>query len=175
MKIAIVYESKTGNTKLIAESLKEELNKGNTIIFESVEQAMQNNTAKEEIDLYLLGSWTYKGDCGDKMKEFCALLNQEKIAIFGTAGFGGSDEYYRSLAERFASTLLENNKVLGSFYCQGKMPMSIRDRYVSMLTKNPEDAKLKVNIENFDDASTHPDEDDMRNTKVFANKMLEKL
>ena len=175
MKIAIVYESKTGNTKFIAESIKEELNKENTIIFESVEQAMENNTAKEEIDIYLLGSWTDKGDCGDKMKEFCSLLNGEKIAIFGTAGFGGSDEYYRNLAERFANALPENNEILGSFYCQGKMPMSIRDRYVSMLTKNPEDTKLEVNIENFDDAATHPDEDDKMDAKSFADEMLRKL
>ena len=64
------------------------------------------------------------------MREFCGLLSGEKIAIFGTAGLGGSDECYRNLAERFSSGFPEDNEILRSFYCQGKMPMSIRDRYV---------------------------------------------
>ena len=175
MKIKIVYESKTGNTKLIAESLREYCQKDHTVIFENAEEALQANNKDEQVDLYFLGSWTDKGDCGDSMKEFCNSLNEEKIAIFGTAGFGGSKEYYDKLADRFSNALPKSNEVLGSFYCQGKMPLGIRDRYELMLKKNPEDKNLEVNIKNFDDAQSHPDRNDLEDAKIFASVILAKL
>lgn len=174
MKIAIIYESKTGNTKLIAETIKKACEKDNIIIFKSVKDVLENGIKEEEIDLYFLGSWTDKGDCGDSMKEFSKTLNKEKVALFGTAGFGGSEEYYKSLADRFANRLSKDNEVLGYFYCQGKMPMSIRTRYVSMLTTNPEDEKLKVSIENFDAAQSHPNTNDLNNAKTFTKEILKK-
>lgn len=42
---------------------------------------------------------TNKGDCGELMKKFCKDLNHQIIAIFGTVGFGGSEEYYQNLAD----------------------------------------------------------------------------
>ncbi len=175
MKIAIIYESKTGNTKQIANSMRYYFEKDHNVIFESVDKALENNTKDKEFDLYLLGSWTNKGDCGDLMKQFCKELNDKKIAIFGTAGFGGSQDYYKSLADRFFSSLSSDNKLLGYFYCQGKMPIGIRERYVSMLKVHPEDKKLEVNIENFDEAQSHPDNEDLDNAKIFAREILEKL
>ena len=44
-----------------------------------------------------------------------------------------------------------------------------------MLTKNPEDTKLEVNIENFDDSATHANEDDKMDAKSFADEILRKL
>lgn len=175
MKIEIIYESKTGNTKLIAEALKEACQKDNTVIVKDVEEALEISNKDNSTDLYFLGSWTNKGDCGDLIKKFCNSLEKEKVAIFGTAGFGGSQEYYEKLADRFSNELPTNNKILGSFYCQGKMPMGIRNRYEFMLKKNPEDEKLQVSIENFDDAQSHPDKDDLANAKIFASRILEGL
>ena len=175
MNIGIIYESKTGNTKLIAESIKEACEEEeNKIIFKSVEEAREIDIKDEDIDLYFLGSWTNKGDCGDRINEFCKSLNKEKIALFGTAGFGASKDYYEGLAKRFFDALPEDNKVIDYYYCQGRMPSSIRDRYVSILTKNPEDRNFQVGIENFDQAQSHPDQEDMENAKAFAKEMIRK-
>lgn len=173
MKIKIVYESKTGNTKLVAESLRDFCQNEHDVIFKSVEEVLEDKD--EKIDIYFLGSWTNKGDCGDLMKEYCENLDGRKIAIFGTAGFGGSKEYYENLSDRFSDALSKDNEVLGSFYCQGKMPNGIRDRYESMLKQNPKDKKLEVSIENFDEAQSHPDRNDLENAKVFAEKILGEL
>lgn len=173
MKIGIVYESKTGNTKIIAESIREVCQEAeHKVIFKDIKDL---DSKSEEVDLYFLGSWTDKGDCGDSINEFCKGLNKQKIALFGTAGFGGSAEYYQSLTDRFADALAEDNTIMGSFYCQGKMPTGIRNRYTKLLRENPEDEKLEVSIENFDKAQSHPDKDDIQNVKEFAKNILKQV
>ena len=54
MKIAIIYDSITGNTKKIAEEIKKEIDKSNLIYFGEPEKEI-------EADLYIVGSWTDKG------------------------------------------------------------------------------------------------------------------
>ena len=56
MKIAIVYSSNTGNTKIIAEAIKEELSNEDIVYFGKTE----NNI---EADIYIVGSWTDRGKC----------------------------------------------------------------------------------------------------------------
>ncbi len=172
MNIAIIYDSKTGNTKRLAEAIQGGLEKENELLFMSAKEALEKGKLNQDIDLYFLGSWTNKGTIGDDMKAFCDSLIGAKVALFGTAGFGGSKEYYDALVHRFKEVLSENIQVLGDFYCQGKMPEGIRNRYVSMLTEHPEDEKLKVSIENFDDAKSHPNENDIQNIKSFAKKII---
>lgn len=173
MKIAIIYDSMTGNTKMVAEAINEACEKEEVIIM-SVKDALKNNSS-DEIDLYFLGSWTDKGNCGDSMKEYCNNLSHKKVAIFGTAGFGGAKEYYETIGNRFYSELPNTSIILGMFCCQGKMPVGIKNRFLSALEKNPDDNNLKNNIENFDAALSHPDFDDLNNAKIFVKEMLDKL
>ena len=99
-------------------------------------------------------------------------IKNTKIAYFGTAGYGGSESYYRTLFERIKTYIDSSNQILGYFYCQGKMPIRVRERYIKMITENPEDSTLKVSIKNFDEALTHPDEVDLNNAKKWAQNMI---
>ena len=96
----------------------------------------------------------------------------KKIAYFGTAGFGGSIEYYEKLYNRVKEIIDSSNTILGYFYCQGKMPMSIRDRYVKLITENPEDKNIQVSIENFDEALMHPNYEDIINVKKWIEGII---
>lgn len=98
-------------------------------------------------------------------------LQNKNIAYFGTAGFGGSADYYEQLWQRVAAQLPESNRLLGHFFCQGKMPIGTRERYVHLLTAHPEDAKLRMSVENFDRALSHPDEADLSAAKAWAVQM----
>ena len=60
----------------------------------------------------------------------------------------------------------------GAFFCQGKMPMSVRERYVQMMTAHPDDKKLQVSLNNFDTALSHPDEIDLQNARRYARECL---
>ncbi len=170
MKIAIVYASLTGNTKKLSEKIKETC-KNEDIIFNGTPLDVDIANI-ESADLIFVGSWTDKGNCCESIKGALKNLNNQAIAIFGTAGFGGSLEYFKKLEERFTLEIPESNQVLGAFYCQGKMPFSVRDRYSSMIKEHPEDKNLLVSLKNFDDALSHPDSEDLTNVEAFSKKML---
>ena len=161
MKIAIVFDSHTGNTKKVANVIKE------ACINEEVVYFGEPQTFSDA-DLIFIGSWTDKGNCSQKIQNFLTTLSNEKIAFFATAGFGGSTEYFDNVVNT-------NNKILGHFFCPGKMPLSIRDRYVKMIQEHPEDKQLQVSIDNFDAALSHPDTNDLENAKKYALEMIAKV
>ena len=165
MKIAVVYKSLTGNTKLVAEAIGEALKSEHDVCVCEPAECV-------EADLYFVGTWIDKGSSTKEIAEFLAKLDNKKIALFATAGFGGSQEYYDALAERIKAQIPESNEILGQFFCQGKMPMSVRDRYVAMLQANPEDKNMEVNVKNFDEALSHPDTTDLSNAVAWAKGIL---
>lgn len=167
MKIAIIFESSTGNTLKIAEAIKQAVKEDVVAFGKPIDYV--------ESDLIFVGSWTNKGSFSEGMNQFLSKLENKKVAIFGTAGFGGSIEYYQKLRDRVIAVLPSNNEVIDAFYCQGKMSMAVRNRYVSLLQEHPDDKDMAVNIKNFDDALTHPDEEDCRNAQNFALKVVGKL
>ena len=83
------------------------------------------------------------------MKEQAEKIHGKKVFIFGTCGFGGSEEYYGKLFERAAGLLDESDEIIGHYYCQGKMPMSVKERYVAMLREHPEDKRMQVSLQNL--------------------------
>lgn len=168
MNIVIIYSSNTGNTKTVAETIKMNLKNESIVYFGKVTEEIP------EADIYFIGSWTNKGNASDDIIHFIKKIKNKKIAYFGTAGYGGSESYYKTLFERIKANIDSSNQILGYFYCQGKMPMQIREKYVKMITENPDDVNLKVNIENFDEALTHPDNVDLENAKKWVQNMLKK-
>ena len=95
----------------------------------------------------------------------------KKVFIFGTCGFGGSEEYYGKLFERAAGLLDESDEIIGHYYCQGKMPMSVKERYVAMLREHPEDKRMQVSLQNFEEALTHPDQKDLERLSEILDEL----
>ena len=155
MKTAIVYESRTGNTKRVAQAIKENIGGADLVYFGAPRCGL-------EADLFIVGSWTDKGMCAEAAAAFLKGLSHQTIAWFGTAGFGGSAEYYQALFQRVKGIIPSGNRVLGSFYCQGKMPAQVRARYEAALTEHPGDARILSSIKNFDQAVSHPDGTDLQ-------------
>lgn len=52
------------------------------------------------------------------------------------------------------------------------MPFQVRERYIAMITQNPEDKNLKVSLSNFDEALSHPDEKDLENVQEWLKKEI---
>ena len=125
-----------------------------------------------DADIYFIGSWTNKGDASNDIINFLKKLKNKKIAYFATAGYGGSTTYYDTLFSRVKQYIDSSNTILGYFYCQGKMPIQFKERYIKMITENPNDKNLEVSFKNFEDALTHPDKNDLENIKKWVNKIL---
>lgn len=171
MEILVVYESMTGNTKQVAEAITAALSENHEVKLLNVADILENKL-EVSADLYFLGSWTNKGNCGNLIKEFVKTLKNKQVAIFATAGYGGSKEYYANLTERFKKEIDDSNNVIDSFFCQGQMQEIFRDRYTALLHEHPDDEKLEVDIKNFDAAKGHPNQKDLKAAKEFALKVV---
>lgn len=164
MKICIYYESLTGNTRQIAQAIQEIC---------QADAIYCGPYVPQKADLYFIGSWTNKGDCADAIQTCLKELKDAKIAYFGTCGFGGSDAYYERLFQRMQTHMDPSCQILGHFYCPGKMPAAVKERYVSLLQAHPEDKKLKVSLQNFEDVKDRPNAQDLEDAKTWALKMIQ--
>ena len=54
-----------------------------------------------------------------------------------------------------------SNVIVGEYLCQGRMPQSVRERYLKMKDAPDHPANLDVLIQNFDCALSHPNADDL--------------
>ena len=113
----------------------------------------------------VVGFWTDKGKADESTSDFLKQLRGKRVFLFGTAGFGGSEEYFNKILKAVQKDLHSSNTVIGSFMCQGKMPMSVRQRYENMKKQPLHLPNLDAMIENFDKALSHPDADDLERLK----------
>ena len=111
MKIKVMYHSKSGNTKKVAEAIAQCL----SVSAETVPAAYP----LENVKLLFLGSGIYAGKINKTMKEFIRTLNASRVknvALFGTCGS-------QDAALKIMRELLEEQgiNVLGeTFLCKGK-------------------------------------------------------
>ena len=101
MKLAVWYDSATGNTEYLARQLAEALPGASCAPAERGEDG----------ELICLGFWTDKGTCSDRLKAQLPRLAGKRVFLFGTAGFGGSEEYFSAIARRVAAELPEDCRV----------------------------------------------------------------
>lgn len=167
MNTFVIYESMSGNTKKIAEAIGKACGAATPVL--PLEEGKIPNDG-----LLFVGFWTDKGTCPQKTKEMLSGLHNRQIALFGTAGFGGAEEYFISIMERVCELVPKDNQILGTFMCQGKMPGSVKARYESLLKEHPDDQRMKASLDNFDRALSHPDCDDLESATAFAGEILKK-
>lgn len=151
MRYAVVYSSRTGNTEQLAQAVREALPGQECLYFGPPDEA-----ALEAQTVYA-GFWTDKGSCDEEMARFLKRLTDQRVFLFGTAGFGGAPACFEQILGRVRENLAPTVSLLGEYMCQGKMPQTVRERYETMEAGSHRDAML----ENFDRAKTHPDERDL--------------
>lgn len=168
MKYAVVFSSKTGNTKRLAEAIRAALGEAECIYF-----GPPDPKALEAPRLYV-GFWTDKGTCDMSVVDFLSELHGKKVALFGTCGMGKDSEYMERIGKHVKVWIPEDCTYLGFYMCQGKMPMDVRRRYETMEKNGVEPEKVKMLLANFDEALLHPDDRDVQNAAAFAKRMMEK-
>lgn len=151
MSYAIVYSSRTGNTAMLAQAVREALPQEDCRYFGApAPQALAADTV-------YVGFWTDKGTCDEPTARFLQNLTDQKVFLFGTAGFGGAPAYFQQILDRVKANLAPGVQVTGTYMCQGKMPQAVRDRYAA-IEENPRRTAM---LENFDQALSHPDQEDL--------------
>lgn len=165
MKYVIVYSSRTGNTRRLAEVIRTLLPQENCLYFgqpgdEAIEKARQ-------AEIIFAGFWTDRGSCDAGVADFLQKCGAQRFFLFGTAGFGGSEEYYGQILGNVRKNLSGAARLEGSFVCQGQMPDAVRQRYEKM---EPSPARQQM-LDNFDRAVGHPDEDDIAHLKAAVETL----
>lgn len=163
MNAAVVYSSASGNTERVANAVMSRLaEQGVTLAYQGkVPRAGSAEEAEAlSADVVCAGFWTDKGTCAEDMAAFLAKLDGKRVFLFGTAGFGGSEQYFSQIAGRVAENLPATAELVGSAMCQGQMGPGVKARYEAMLKDDPANARVKAMIENFEHALGHPDEAD---------------
>ena len=151
MRYAIVYSSRTGNTALLAKTIQDALPGEACVYFGTPDPKALT------ADMIYVGFWTDKGTCDESVAAFLECLTNQKVFLFGTAGFGGAPAYFTQILGRVQEHMGPEVQLVGSYVCQGKMPQAVRDRYEAM----EDSPRRTAMLSNFDQAASHPDEKDL--------------
>lgn len=158
MKYAIVYSSRTGNTKLLAQAIRSALPPEDCLYFGP--PSPEALTAQR----VYVGFWTDKGTCDGETQSFLASLTGQEVFLFGTAGFGGAPAYFEKILSSVQAHVPASAHILGGYMCQGKMPQAVRQRYEAM----EDSPRRTAMLENFHKALSHPDQDDLNNLTALV-------
>ncbi len=164
MKKAIIYSSKTGNTKQIAEAIHSVF-PPDTAIF-PVEKAPEPDT----LDFLALGYWADRGTADSKMKKYMEQVKGKKVAIFGTLGAYPDSDHARDIIGS-VKTILADNEIMGSFICQGKVDPALIER----MNKIPGHEMTPERKARLEEAAKHPNEDDFTNARNVFTPIVQKL
>ena len=177
---SIVFSSRTGNTAELAEAVREALPEGTCEYFGSVNGAVgggfDSDGNRDHSECSIANGNNKSGFDGSNGRETQQLLGQlrnRNIFLFGTAGFGGSEAYFQAILDKTKAFIDDSNTVIGTYMCQGKMPLSVRERYMKMKEQPDHMPNIDAMVENFDKALSHPDADDLKKLANLVSEAIE--
>lgn len=174
MKIGIIYLSKTGNTKKLAEIayeiVKDKYRSEFDIEIKSIEKV---DLRRINYDLIIFGSYCDSNSYPRKAKIFFERIkgNKIKLASFVTHATAESGEYYdrwaKGCEEFFYNFCKENNiENLGYFHCQAKPSFAISLFIKSSVFKNRNDWEIYKK-----DMNRHPSSESIDRFKKFISEI----
>jgi flavodoxin len=156
-KTLVVYFSRTGNTKMIAEAIHSAL-KGDKDIL-SIDEFKKEDLGG--YGLVFIGfpvhSHSIPFPVGDLLKQ---IPQGKKVALFSTHGSLTGGRLSREAIE-YATALAPKANILGTFTCRGK----VSPQALEALEKSIEH---KAWAEMAVSAATHPDQSDLEDAAAFA-------
>ena len=162
---SIIFSSPTGNTTLLADAIRDALPEENCNYFGVCENA------DTQSDILFIGFRTDKRTADKATLDLLEKLKNKRIFLFGTAGFGGDEEYFKKILANTKKSISGSNITVGEYMCQGKMPQTVRERYIKMKSLPNPVPNLDMLIENFDRALSHPDENDLKKLRLSVEKL----
>ena len=167
---SIVYSSRTGNTKELAATIHKVLPPDSCLYYGTVD-----NVKDKLSKMIYIGFWTERGNADSLTIEFLKKLKNKRIFLFGTAGYGGSEDYFRNIINNVKKNIDSSNTLIGTFMCQGKMPLAVKERYENMAKQNNSSVDIDKLIRNFEEALSHPDITDLERLKATLENLKEKF
>ena len=98
-RYSIIFSSLTGNTKILAETIRAVLPAENCDYYGVPE------TQELHSEILYIGFWTDKGNADNATLELLSKLRGKKVFLFGTAGFGADSVAVWHISRRSSITL----------------------------------------------------------------------
>lgn len=165
----VVYASESGNTEQIANEIYSVLPSSSKKIMN-----VRDWNGRYEADTYFIGFWANRGTCSLEIIDLISSLKYKNAAFFGTCGMGNTDDYYKGIENSALAWLADSNYYLGGYFCQGKMPSVIRDKYEACRGKC-EPYLLDAMIKIYEEGQKHPDKQDLLKANVFVHDALSRV
>jgi len=166
VKALIVYSSRTGNTRMIAEAIHSIMPTGAELA--PVEKAPD----PANYDLLALGFWVDKGEPDAAMSAYMGRVKDLNVGLFCTLGAWPDSEHARE-SMRKAVNRLGGGKVLGTFICQGKVDPELIDAMAKMPDNpHPMTEERRARLE---EAAKHPNESDCDAARAVFTGILRQL
>jgi flavodoxin len=165
----IVYSSRTGNTRKLAEGIHRVLGEsGLPARIAPVEEKPDPG----EAPWVLVGFWADRGHADDRSLEFIASLTGRRLGLFGTLGAYPDSDHARDLAGKTEALAAEKNTCLGSFLCQGKVDPALIERFKNLPPDNPH-AMTEERRKRHEEAARHPNDDDIAAGAAACLRMIQ--
>lgn len=166
MKTLVVYSSRTGNTRLIAEAVHSVMPAGAAL------HPVETAPDPQGYDFLALGFWVDKGEPDNAMGQYMDRVKGASVGLFGTLGAWPDSDHARESMQK-AVDRMAGNTVLGTFICQGKVDPKLLAAMAKMKENpHPMTEERKARLE---EAAKHPDEADCANARAVFAGILEKM
>jgi flavodoxin len=154
----IVYSSRTGNTRKLAEGIQRGL--AEALGQEPRIAAVEENPDPAGAEWILVGFWADRGNADQKAVQYLKSLEGRKIGLFGTLGAYPDSDHAGDIRKRAQDLAAEKNALLGCFLCQGRIDPALTGRFKSLPADNPH-AMTPERMKRHQEAAKHPDEKDI--------------
>ncbi len=171
MKILITYFSQSGNTKMIAEAIK------NNLTAEEVDLKPINEMDPSgfgKYDLVFLGSGVYASRVHSSVVNLMKKITKfpTKFIYFCTHA---SLKLYQTPFAKITRILEKNNcTIIGEFDCVGENKVISLESQMQTINSLPVEERDNA-LNNLKLTEGHPNEEDIKKAKKFAESILQKI
>ncbi len=169
LRYLVLYQSESGNTSKIAATIFSHLPGNSKDLID-----ITTSHTIPEAEIYFIGFCVHQGSCSMLVSDFLSGLSGKQIALFGTCGTGDYPGYYEQVEHSATAWIETDNRYLGSFFCQGRMPQAVRRKCEEKRSEENDD-QVRLMLQSFDSALSHPDDLDQEHAKVFVDQTLKKV
>ncbi len=162
MKSLIIYSSKSGNTRKLADAVQSFL-PGETVC-----KSVDEKPDTDGFDLICVGFWFQSGKADQQAAALLQKLDsQAPLFIFATHGAAVESDHTRNGMKQ-AEELAASSTVIGTFSCQGEVSPGLLAKIESM-------DQPPAWIKDAPAAAGHPDDDDIRRLGEILQKVVRSL
>lgn len=164
MKSIVLYSSRTGNTKKVAEAIASAV--GGDI------RAVHDRGDLSSYDVVFVGFWAFRRGADMEARQAIGEIHGKKTAVFGTAGAYPDSEAAHDYVANAAALFPSDNTYLGGFICQGRVhSFHTGRRSAHTEAVHPLTPERRARLE---EAEKHPDEEDLQKAAAFGQDILKK-